>query len=602
MRFAVVVALALAAWPVPQEKAEYELKWGLPPTMVAEYVQSELKGGKPLPGTERAFLLFAADLAADGGNTLLANTYDELPVLFALQLPKGKVKAGHRWTVEKDLFEQASRALTTMHGFRPVTVRGQLQVGKAEKVGDRDCVRIEGQYHVLDLKFDSKGNREPGKAPIAQMSVAAWITLADSVPARFQTSYNGRVSEFDGIKQGEEAKSSKINRSFTYELKKDLLPLDPVKNIDAIHGAIRKGAEWLKKQSNRGTWVDAGGSFAADFPLGSTALAVMALLHSGVKADDPVVRTGMSVLLKGDFKHVYDVAATLMAIETRCLPLEQYEDVKDLTEEKAREAIAKALTREEKDYLQRGTDWLLSKQTKEGTWGYPEESDIKDNSNTQYALLGLKSAARCGVKVPSPVWKKILKYWMDTQKFVTNPKVYLKVTWMNEKDPAFATKAEEEVMQGAWGYFVKKPGQAPEQVPDQGYGSMTCAGLTSIVIAQSELFAQKELDDDLRKRSDSALKAGLAWLQHHYTVRGCPPSAGFWSVFHMYYLYSLERVGVLLQVQEIGGHDWYQEGALMLVRAQRTDGSWKSYDDLPILDTSFALLFLKKATVKVATH
>jgi len=100
---------------------------------------------------------------------------------------------------------------------------------------------------------------------------------------------------------------------------------------------------------------------------------------------------------------------------------------------------------------------------------------------------------------------------------------------------------------------------------------------------------------------EAAKRSGLAWIQRNYSVRGCPPAAGFWSVFHLYYLYSLERVGVLYGIKEISGHDWYLEGAVLLVRDQRTDGGWLSYDEIPVVDTAFALLFLKKATLKVAT-
>jgi hypothetical protein len=74
--------------------------------------------------------------------------------------------------------------------------------------------------------------------------------------------------------------------------------------------------------------------------------------------------------------------------------------------------------------------------------------------------------------------------------------------------------------------------------------------------------------------------------------------AGFWSMFHLYYLYSLERVGVLYGIRlGLGDHDWYLEGALLLCRSQREDGTWVSYDEIPVVDTSVrALLFLKRAT------
>jgi hypothetical protein len=142
----------------------------------------------------------------------------------------------------------------------------------------------------------------------------------------------------------------------------------------------------------------------------------------------------------------------------------------------------------------------------------------------------------------------------------------------------------------------------PSQVVDRGYGSMTCAGLTSLIIAESELFRTKDLDDKLKTAIDRAKKQGLVWLQENWSVRGNPPSAGFWSVFHYYHLYSLERVGVLYGIKTLGGHDWYAEGAMVLLRDQHEDGGWSSWAELPVVDTSFALLFLKKATLRVAVR
>lgn len=53
----------------------------------------------------------------------------------------------------------------------------------------------------------------------------------------------------------------------------------------------------------------------------------------------------------------------------------------------------------------------------------------------------------------------------------------------------------------------------------------------------------------------------------------------------------------------IGAHDWYLEGARYLVGRQGGDGSWntgmlggKEYKPSAVLDTAWAILFLKKAT------
>jgi hypothetical protein len=62
--------------------------------------------------------------------------------------------------------------------------------------------------------------------------------------------------------------------------------------------------------------------------------------------------------------------------------------------------------------------------------------------------------------------------------------------------------------------------------------------------------------------------------------------------WNYYFLYGVERAGMLYDTKLIGSHDWYTEGALWLLEAQGAEGSW----DDSLFDTCFAILFLKRAT------
>jgi hypothetical protein len=63
-----------------------------------------------------------------------------------------------------------------------------------------------------------------------------------------------------------------------------------------------------------------------------------------------------------------------------------------------------------------------------------------------------------------------------------------------------------------------------------------------------------------------------------------------------YFLWSLERVGVLFGTEKIGQVEWYPWGVRRLLPAQRADGSWSgNYGE--VICTSFALLFLCRANV-----
>ena len=100
-----------------------------------------------------------------------------------------------------------------------------------------------------------------------------------------------------------------------------------------------------------------------------------------------------------------------------------------------------------------------------------------------------------------------------------------------------------------------------------------------------------------------AIQDGIAWLNKHWTVtRNAGPGAPNW---HYYYLYGLERAFVLAGRDLIGDKDWYLLGARYLVDAQKDDGRWSTgfmggaleyKGDGDVLDTAWAILFLKRAT------
>ena len=63
-----------------------------------------------------------------------------------------------------------------------------------------------------------------------------------------------------------------------------------------------------------------------------------------------------------------------------------------------------------------------------------------------------------------------------------------------------------------------------------------------------------------------------------------------------YFLWSLERVAVALDLDTLGGKDWYAWGSEILVANQAADGSWHG-EYAATVDTCFALLFLKRANL-----
>jgi len=174
-----------------------------------------------------------------------------------------------------------------------------------------------------------------------------------------------------------------------------------------------------------------------------------------------------------------------------------------------------------------------------------------DRSASQYAILGLFSGHRVGITIDEEVWTRARKFYADGQ-------------------------GED----GGWSY-KKDDGAA-------SYGSMTCAGVASVAICSFAL-------GDRDWKDHAAVKKGLAWLAKNFSVEKHPPDHPEW---HFYYLYGLERVGRILDVEFIGDHEWFPSGAKMLLSMQKEDGSWDSENN-EVLATGFALLFLTRATASL---
>ena len=65
----------------------------------------------------------------------------------------------------------------------------------------------------------------------------------------------------------------------------------------------------------------------------------------------------------------------------------------------------------------------------------------------------------------------------------------------------------------------------------------------------------------------------------------------------LYFLWSIERVGVVYGVDKIGGVDWYDVGSTMLVGSQAGDGTWTVGGYGAEVNTAFAVLFLCRSNL-----
>jgi hypothetical protein len=202
----------------------------------------------------------------------------------------------------------------------------------------------------------------------------------------------------------------------------------------------------------------------------------------------------------------------------------------------------------------------------------PRETN-SDNSNTQFATLGLWVGRRYGLPVDDTLLRVEARF-----------------------------RAGQNV-DGGWGYQIAASG--PE---GNSTASMTCAGLFGLAIGRA--IHVKNLNTKTKKQNtrtrdinkDLAVRNGLLILS---VVIGQPlserpllveqPKAEQAKGRVYYFLCALERMAVAFNLDRIGKKDWYAWGIEYLLASQKADGSWQGDFGACGADTCFALLFLKRA-------
>jgi Mg-chelatase subunit ChlD/RNA polymerase subunit RPABC4/transcription elongation factor Spt4 len=351
-----------------------------------------------------------------------------------------------------------------------------------------------------------------------------------------------------------------------------MVDADSVKaKLDAELRAHGTSAEEVNRAIDRGAAFLAAHYLKWEFNGDDDYLGAYALIHTNQYFANGKLRDKINAFLRGN--HWLKSGAAVYTAGLRALALEATHDPE-----------LKALTRECAEYL-------VESQGPKGTWTYKAEVPILpsavvkpldsglsvsggepldeetkgelverkntsknagdgDTSCTQFAILGLHAAARCGFSVAKSVWENCLKEMQSR----------------HSKD-------------GGWGYHYAH---------EKGYGSMTCAGICTVALCRFYLGEKDYLDD-------ANLKSGVAWLSKNFAVDKNPGEAT-WA---LYYLYSVERVGVFTAADKIGEHAWYGKGAKFLVGTQTPDGGWLGHSEGKEKGTAFALLFLTRATSPV---
>jgi hypothetical protein len=358
-----------------------------------------------------------------------------------------------------------------------------------------------------------------------------------------------------------------------------------------VDEAVDRAVKWLlKKQGENGSWGSYTGPRKVKYEAGLTALALLALLNSGVNKFDPHIESGFAFLMDCTPAETYEIAFTLMALEMKAAPMfERFTLAKMGPDERKAHRFERTLSGEERVYMERLVERLVEHKDRGGCWRYSADLKEHDISNGQFAVLGLKSASRCGMKVDREIWEEVLEYYLTYQS-PKGSKVKFKEFNSFEPDgtPKFRTVGAEA---RGWSYAYGFP-EAGKIV-----GSHVNIGISCLLLSYEEL-AKLHSPAAGKNRAEvkQAVRDALAWLDAHWSVDVRPNSD---KHYYHYYIYSLGRVGALTQRRFIGEHDWYREGACYLMDKQGIEGGWAPRSGswgIDVASTSFTLLFLNRST------
>ncbi len=190
-------------------------------------------------------------------------------------------------------------------------------------------------------------------------------------------------------------------------------------------------------------------------------------------------------------------------------------------------------------------------------------AENSDNSNTQFAVLAIWVAGRHDVPTER-VGANIDRHFRSSQR-----------------------------PNGAWLY---------SHGTNDGSSAMTCAGLLGLAVGHGVRSADATTSSP--GQEDEQIKKAL---NHLTELIGAPQSSSgsrHPKLSHngvgLYFLWSVERVGVMYNLRTLGEKDWYAWGSQLILSCQNQDGSFTMGNypgQTPSSDTCFALLFLKRANL-----
>jgi hypothetical protein len=344
---------------------------------------------------------------------------------------------------------------------------------------------------------------------------------------------------------------------------------------EQVEQAIQRGIDYLW------TLQQPDGSFSADHKLwwtqsgaydhGCEAIACMALAVAGVPLTDERMKKAIDYIVAADTDFTYIRAC-------RVVTLARLINRKDREPDPRFKAVLDA---DAKWLVKFQLDDKFGKGNVGGMWNYGDnkyKGTNPDFSNTQFALLALQEYEMAGGELENSTFERAMKIYLERQK-----------------------------ADGGWNYgwlnAVRQDG-TPALFDTAPYGSMTAAGCASLFIIRDHLFSGMGCPCKGGKsgrspdKLDVAIDKSIEWLGRNYKADNNPTSDPKEDFGHFWYWhYSCERVGLASGLKYFGQHDWYGEGADMILKRQGKDGGWSGPRN--IYDTCYNIMFLVKGRAPI---
>ncbi len=243
------------------------------------------------------------------------------------------------------------------------------------------------------------------------------------------------------------------------------------------------------------------------------------------------------------------------------------------------------------------------------TWPKPPEG-VGDNSCTQFAVLGLWTASRSGMDIDQPL-AAVARRFKSTQNS-DGGWPYTSAVAAAGDNQAVTSNPSGSAMTfaGLFSLTVARANKLRKQLEErelsgEDKSKAGAAGSKKAVGGSTKKDDQKK-DDKPDEKTDAPPEAseksdeGSTLMKDPIFAKGLAKAGEFVQGGDQsrYFLWTIERLGVLLGQEKIGGVDWFAKGADILIKTQQRNGSWpEAHNDKGLSQTSFAILFLRKANL-----